>query len=82
MLWPVVHISAEPVCMAYFAVPPSNPVPMGTATPPGPLPISPPLSFNLTSAKTVMVSSKVGMADSQKQPRLKCVFDSDKQKIL
>lgn len=76
MLWPVVHISAEPVCMAYFAVPRSNPVP------PGPLPISPPLSFNLTSAKMVMASAKVGMADSQKQPRLKCVFDSDKQKLL
>lgn len=39
-------------CMAYFTVPPSNPVPLGTATLPGPLPISPPLSFNLTAAKT------------------------------
>lgn len=47
MLWFVVHISA----MAYFTVPPSNPEPLGTATLPGPLPVSPPLIFNLTAAK-------------------------------
>lgn len=77
MLWSVVHISAEPVCMAYFTVPPSNPVPLGTATLPGPLPISPPLSFNLAAAKTA--SSELGMAYCQKQPRLKCDHICKKQ---
>lgn len=64
MLWSVVHISAEPVCMAYFTVPPSNPVPLGTATLPGPLPISPPLSSNLAAVKTA--SSELETADRRK----------------
>lgn len=64
MLWSVVHISAEPVCMAYFTVPPSNPVPLGTATLPGPLPVSSPLSFNLAAAKTA--SSDLGMTACRK----------------
>lgn len=64
MLWSAVHISAEPVCMAYFTVPPSNPVPLGTATLPGPLPVSSPLSFNLAAAKTA--SSDLGMTACRK----------------
>lgn len=57
MLWRVVHISFEPVYMAYFTVPPSNPVLLGTATLLGPLPISPPLIFNLTAVKTASTES-------------------------
>ncbi|CAB1444302.1 unnamed protein product [Pleuronectes platessa] len=41
----------ELVCMAYFTVPTSNPVPPRTATLPSPLSSSPPLSFNLAPAK-------------------------------
>lgn len=42
---PVVHISAQPVCLAYFSVPPSNPAPLGTAASPAAPPVSPPRSF-------------------------------------
>lgn len=64
MLWCVVHISFEPVYMAYFTVPPSNPVLLGTATLLGPLPISPPLSFNLAAVKTA--NANWGRLDEEK----------------
>lgn len=50
--------------MAYFTVPPSNPVLLGAATSPGPLPISPPLGFNLAAVKTA--STESGTADCRK----------------
>lgn len=48
---PVVHISAQPVCMAYFTVPSANPTPLGTAPLPAAPPVSSPALSNTFAAK-------------------------------
>lgn len=53
VLWSAVHVSAQLVCMAYFIVPSSNPVPLGATTLPCTIPIFSSPITNLKSVKTL-----------------------------